>query len=146
MFPLDDQKRGKLQNIPKCCQFPFWIQKINHFDHRKRAFISSNSYLFPLFYLVSIWHRLYWWEISDICRLDQKKREKEIVQWFISSQFKKKFRDEKEKNCSQFHQRFRACFLYECRFGSIFLDTFGLAPKFCTKKMRKKCWWNWHLE
>ncbi len=38
---------------------------------------------------------------------------------------------------SQFYQSFFARFLFERRFGSFFLVTFGLEPKFCTKKRAK---------
>jgi len=41
---------------------------------------------------------------------------------------------------------FCARFLYERHFGSFFPATFGLAPKFCTKKCAKKRWWNWQLD
>jgi len=47
----------------------------------------------------------------------------------------------------QFHQRFFCKhFLYKHRFGSFYLVMFSLAPKVCTKNLRKKRWWNWLLK
>ncbi len=39
-----------------------------------------------------------------------------------------------------------ARFLYKILFGSFFLVTFWQKKHFCMKKVRIKCWWNWHLE
>ena len=54
--------------------------------------------------------------------------------------------------CSQFHQRFKRAFFVRKRifaakilYESCILGLKFLAPKFCTKIMGEKCWWNWPL-
>jgi hypothetical protein len=45
----------------------------------------------------------------------------------------------------QFHQRFTNKFFVGTSFWQLFLVTFWLCQKICTKKTLIKLWWNWHL-